>query len=141
MKVALSRLIDALPGLIWTALPDGRAEFVNQRWRDYTGLSSEQAAGHGWLAAIHPEDVNLVLNSWRGFLDSERAGEVEARLRRHDGQYRRFLFRAAPIAESGRIGVASISTSKSACRLRNMQAQPARPSLDKPTALSWMLSG
>lgn len=104
MKIALGQLIDSLPGLVWTALADGRAEFVNQRWCDYTGLSAAQASGHGWLTAIHPEDADLVLESWRSQLDAGRSGEVEARLRRHDGRYRRFLFRASPITDdSGRI--------------------------------------
>jgi len=46
MLFELSHLIDALPGLAWTALPDGRAEFINRRWLDYTGLTAEQAADH-----------------------------------------------------------------------------------------------
>ena len=39
MELELSRLIDALPGLVWIALPDGRAEFLNGRWCEYTGIS------------------------------------------------------------------------------------------------------
>lgn len=102
MGLELSRLIDALPGLVWTALPDGRAEFLNQRWCEYTGLSLEQAIGYGWQSALHPDDPARTLKSWRSFLESGRPGE--ARLRRHDGEYRRFIMSAAPIAdEAGRI--------------------------------------
>jgi PAS domain S-box-containing protein len=104
MELELSHLIDALPGLVWTALPDGRAELINQRWSEYTGLSLEQATGLGWLAAIHPEDLAQLLEDWRTLLGSEKAGELEGRLRRHDGEYRRFRFNAAPITDaSGRI--------------------------------------
>ena len=100
----ISPLADALPGLVWTALPDGRAEFLNQRWYQYTGLSPDQAIGFGWQSAIHPEDRALVLERWRSFLESDKPGEVEARLRRYDGEYRRFLFSAAPITDqSGRV--------------------------------------
>ena len=45
MLFELTHLIDALPGLAWTALPDGRAEFLNRRWLDYTGLSAQEALG------------------------------------------------------------------------------------------------
>jgi len=38
MENELSRVVDALPGLVWTALPDGRIDFFNQRWCEYTGL-------------------------------------------------------------------------------------------------------
>ncbi len=104
MALELSHLIDALPGLVWTALPDGRAEFLNQPWCEYTGLSLDQAIGFGWQSAIHPQDVVLVLERWRSFLESGQPGEVQARLRRHDGKYRRFLLSAAPITDkSGRI--------------------------------------
>jgi PAS domain S-box-containing protein len=104
MKLELSELIDSLPGLVWTALPDGRAEFINQRWCEYTGLSPGQAIGFGWHCAIHPNDLDELLERWRSFLESGRRGEAEARLRRHDGEYRRFLFSAAPLTdECGRV--------------------------------------
>ena len=89
MELELSHLIEALPGLVWTAHPDGRAEFLNRRWCEYTGLSVEQASGLGWQSALHPEDVDLVIQYWGSLLKTQRPGEVEARLRRYDGEYRR----------------------------------------------------
>jgi PAS domain S-box-containing protein len=104
MELELSRLIEALPGLVWTALPDGRAEFLNQRWCEYTGLGLDQAVGFGWHSALHPEDRVPVLEYWRSLLESGMPGEVRARLRRYDGVYRRFLFSAAPLTDqSGRV--------------------------------------
>ena len=104
MELELSHLIDALPGLVWTALPDGRAEFLNQRWREYTGMQVDEAVGVGWQAAIHPEDLPALLESWRSLLETGKPGDVEARLRRHDGAYRRFLMSTAPITDaSGRV--------------------------------------
>src|SRR5881392_4106446 len=70
MEDELSRTVDALPGLVWTAFPDGRTEFVNRRWCEYTGLSVEQASGEGWLAAFHPDDRPALLESWRGTIAS-----------------------------------------------------------------------
>jgi PAS domain-containing protein len=35
----LGSVIDAIPGFVWSALPDGEVEFCNQRWLDYTGMS------------------------------------------------------------------------------------------------------
>src|SRR5262245_55733383 len=104
MELELSRLLDALPGLVWIAFLDGRAEFLSQRWLEYTGLSSARAIGLGWHAAIHPHDLAVVLERWRSFRQSGQPGDVEARLRRHDGEFRRFLASAAPIADrSGRL--------------------------------------
>jgi PAS domain S-box-containing protein len=89
-------VIDAIPALAWTARSDGSADFFNERWLEYTGLSAEQAHDWGWTVALHPEDLNRLTDYWRAVLASSEPGEVEARLCRHDGEYRWFLFRATP---------------------------------------------
>jgi PAS domain S-box-containing protein len=94
--LGLSQLIDALPALVWIASADNGAEFLNRRWCEYTGLSLDQLIGDGWQSAIHPNDLALVRERWRGFLESGRPGEIEARLRRHDGRYRWFHLSASP---------------------------------------------
>src|SRR5258708_5787693 len=92
-----SRLIvDAIPTLAWSARSDGFADFFNQRWLDYTSLSAEQARDWGWTVALHSDDLNGLVNYWRSVLASGAPGEIEARLRRSDGVYRWFLFRATP---------------------------------------------
>jgi len=88
--------IDTIPGLVWTALPDGRIDFLNQRWLDYTGLTLGEAIGCGWEAAVCPADLPALLDYWRSLLASGRPGETEARLRRYDGVNRWFLFRGVP---------------------------------------------
>ena len=93
-------LIDALPGLAWTALPDGRAEFLNRSWLDYTGLTAEQAADLGWIEAIHPDDRERVGDYWRSCVISGISADTEARMRRHDGAYRWFRFRASPVRDA-----------------------------------------
>jgi PAS domain-containing protein len=52
-------LIDAIPTLAWWSHPDGTVQFVNRRWRDYTGLSAEEALGSGWKTAIHDDEPGL----------------------------------------------------------------------------------
>ncbi len=100
MHFELTHLIDALPGLGWTALADGRAEFLNQRWLDYTGLSAQQAAGLGWVEAIHPDDRERLIEYWRSCLGTGAPGDAEARMRRFDGAYRWFLFRVNPVRDA-----------------------------------------
>src|SRR5262245_13840883 len=104
MLFELPHLIDAIPGLAWTALPDGRAEFLNRRWLDFTGLTAQQATDLGWLEAIHPDDRERVGDYWRSCVISGTPEDTEARMRRHDGAYRWFLFRANPVRdESGNV--------------------------------------
>ena len=100
MENELSRVVDALPGLVWTARPDGHVDFLNQRWCDYTGLGVDEAYGRGWQTAIHPEDLPDLLERWQSILASGEPSETEARLRRFDGEYRWFLFRTCPLADA-----------------------------------------
>ena len=100
MENELRRVVDALPGLVWTARPDGHIDFLNQRWCEYTGLSVDEAYGRGWLTAIHAEDLPVLLEQWRSILTYGEPGEMEARLRRLDGEYRWFLVRICPLADA-----------------------------------------
>src|SRR5580700_4072370 len=93
-------IVDGIPTLAWSARSDGSADFFNQRWLDYTGLSAAQALDWGWTVALHPEDLNGLVEYWRSVLASGEPGEIEGRLRRFDGVFRWFLFRAIPSFDS-----------------------------------------
>ena len=97
-------VVDTIPTLAWSAGPDGSADFFNQRWLDYTGLSAKQALGSGWEVAIHPDDLPRILETFREALNSVKPYEVEGRFRRFDGAFRWFLFRGSPLRDrSGKV--------------------------------------
>jgi PAS domain S-box-containing protein len=97
-------IINTIPALAWSARQDGSAEFFNQHYLEYVGLSAEQVKDWGWTVAVHPDDLNGLAGSWQSIMASGERGESEARLRRFDGEYRWFLFRANPLCdESGNI--------------------------------------
>jgi choline dehydrogenase-like flavoprotein len=79
-----------------SARPDGSAEFFNRRWLDYAGLCIEEARDWGWTTAGHPDDLSRLTDYWRSILASGSACEIEGHLRRYDGTYRWFFFRATP---------------------------------------------
>jgi PAS domain S-box-containing protein len=95
----LRLIIDTMPALAWSARPDGSADFFNQHYLDFVGLSSDQASEWGWTAAVHPDDLGQLAGRWQAIMASGGRGEAEARLRRHDGAYRWFLFRASPLRD------------------------------------------
>src|SRR6266404_818691 len=100
----LRLVIDTLPALVWSKLPDGSADFLNQRFREYTGLSLEEGLGWGWIKAFHPEDRASSVDEWRAAFAAGKPFEFEARLRRADGEYHWFLLRGAPLRDAeGRI--------------------------------------
>ena len=98
-KDRLRAIIDAVPGFVWQAAPDGRVEFLNQRWCDYTGMSLEESLGIGWTSCIHPDDAGPLGTYWQALLEAGQPGSFEARLRRLDGSYRWFLIRAVPLLD------------------------------------------
>jgi PAS domain S-box-containing protein len=93
-------IVDALPGLAWTALLDGTVDSLNQRWYEYTGLGRDEAPGPVWRAAIHPDELAHVLDRSQSIVASGEPGETEARLRRFDGAFRWFLLRWCPVAHT-----------------------------------------
>jgi PAS domain S-box-containing protein len=100
----LNLIINTIPMLAWSTDPTGSVEFLNKRWLEFTGLSAEQASGFGWSVVVHPDDTKGLLDYWQAALVSGTNVDVEARMRRFDGQYRWFLFRASPLRdESGKI--------------------------------------
>jgi PAS domain S-box-containing protein len=100
----LKLIIDTIPAMAWSARPDGSAEFFNRHYLDFVGLSAEQAGGWGWTAAVHPDDLEGLATTWQGIIAGGKLGKAEARMRRYDGEYRWFLFRANPMRdESGNI--------------------------------------
>src|SRR5713226_297760 len=92
-------MIDAIPAMAWSSLPDGSVEFANRRWHDYTGLSAEELRGGGWKVAAHPDELEAVIGKWQALLASRQPVEIEGRVRRFDGEYRWFLFRAEPLRD------------------------------------------
>ncbi|WP_437290246.1 sensor histidine kinase [Sorangium sp. So ce406] len=93
-------LAEALPQLVWGARSDGACDYVNGRWREYTGLTAEQARDAGPDAVVHPDDAAHVAAAWQAALARGAAFELEVRLRRHDGVHRWFLGRAEPIQDA-----------------------------------------
>jgi PAS domain S-box-containing protein len=104
-EVDLGGIVNALPALVWTTRSDGRSDFVNRYWCDYTGLSPEVALELGWQTAIHPDDLPSFLHSWSVIHQSGGGAEIDGRLRRRDGEYRWFVFRPSFLGGAGGHGL------------------------------------
>ena len=90
-----------IPVLPWSARPDGSAEFFNQRWLEYAGLSTERTLNWGWIVAVHPDDRSRLADYWQSIQATGEPGEIEARPRRFDGECRWFLVRCTSKSKIG----------------------------------------
>jgi PAS domain S-box-containing protein len=104
MEVDHGQVFQALPAMVWTARPDGAADSANQRWSDYIGLSLAEAQSWTWRRSVSSDDLPALLERWRRILDRGKPAELEARIRRFDGQQRRVSFQFSPIRnDAGRV--------------------------------------
>ena len=98
-------LAEALPQFVWIGTPEGRTEFLNRQWYEYTGIPPGSDAADAWSTAVHPEDQERRREAWRRHSVTGEAYKMEYRLRRAaDGCYRWCLSRHQPIHDAaGRI--------------------------------------
>ncbi len=93
-------LAEAIPQLVWTTEPNGECDFFNQNWCEYTGLTLEQSLGSGWLAALHPDDIQNADEVWSNAVKNGTIYNNEYRFKRaSDGSYRWQLARGLPLKD------------------------------------------
>ncbi len=92
-------MVEHAPALVWSAGPDARHDYFNATWLAFTGRSLDQETGDGWLTGVHPDDVTACLARLRQSVERRRPFELEYRLRRHDGVYRRVIDRGMPYTD------------------------------------------
>jgi PAS domain S-box-containing protein len=93
-------LAEAQPDQIWTALPNGELDYVNQRALDYFDTSFGELVESGWTHVTHAEDLGRMLDRWQIALATGDPYENELRLQRAaDGAYRWHLTRAIPMTD------------------------------------------
>ncbi|WP_421439737.1 PAS domain-containing protein [Agrobacterium tumefaciens] len=86
-----------IPGLGWSAYPDGRMRFVNPAALKFIGVTvdemkriREHEPDAWWRLFIHPDDVENSKRIWNHSLKTGEPLLDEQRVRRHDGIYRWF---------------------------------------------------
>jgi len=93
-------LAEAIPQIVWTALPDSGVDYCNRRWYEVTGLSEQQTLGFGWSTGLHPDDRPVALQNWEKVLHTGEPFEMEYRLKNAAGGFRWHLVRATPMRDS-----------------------------------------
>jgi PAS domain S-box-containing protein len=89
-------MVEFNPQTPWIVGPDGKTLEVSPEWVSTTGLTKEESRDHGWLEALHPDDV---VATERAIAASIAAGEpisVEYRVLKRDGGWKWMRSRGAP---------------------------------------------
>jgi PAS domain S-box-containing protein len=89
-------LSETIPHMVWTATPDGKKNFFNKFFFEYTGLSFEELKNNGWHKVIFPEDLERELTLWNHAIKAKEEFKIEKRVRHHNGTYRWHLCHCIP---------------------------------------------
>ncbi|MET0859211.1 MAG: PAS domain-containing protein, partial [Telluria sp.] len=90
-------ITNAMPQMVFSALPDGYHDYFNRQWYEFTGVPEGSSDGSRWAEAFHPEDRKRAWGQWGRSMASGEPYEIEMRVRHRSGQYRWILARALPI--------------------------------------------
>jgi len=90
---------DAIPQIVWTANAEGRIDYLNERFTDYTGLPTKAIYAYRFSQLIHPDDFKSTYISWRKAMQTGEMYNIEYRMRRHDGTFHWFLVQALPLKD------------------------------------------
>lgn len=104
------KIINSAPVAIILTDTNGRCLFVNDYWRDLSGLNLQQSIGSGWQKAVHPDDVGKI-GLW--FYPGEKTNidpATECRLCSTGGGIRWVDLKAAPLYDDSGIMVGFITS-------------------------------
>jgi PAS domain S-box-containing protein len=93
-------LTEALPQLVWSAMPDGACDYFSKQWTQHTGVPETDLLGWRWLNVLHPDDQEPTRRFWTDSVAGRGPYDVEYRVRRLDGVYRWFKTRGLPIRDT-----------------------------------------
>ena len=99
-EARLRILAEAIPQIVWTAIPGEGIDYANQRFYDLTGFTEEQTKGSGWQNALHPDDRPVAMANWEKASETGQSFEMEYRIQDQEGGYHWHLVRAAPMRDS-----------------------------------------
>ncbi|MXQ14495.1 PAS domain-containing protein [Microvirga makkahensis] len=94
-------IAESLPALVWIVDPEVRLTYANERWVKFSGLSPEEALGHSWMQAIHPDDMARMHEELKSVMRDHTPYTTEARYRSHNGVYRWHIIQAEPFYKEG----------------------------------------
>jgi PAS domain S-box-containing protein len=98
--VNIHLLVDSIPAMIHTSMPDGYLDYFNKPWLEYLGVTLDKMAGWNWTSFIHPEDVDGIVAKWRACLATGEIFEYESRVRRANGEYRWMYHCKVPLRDA-----------------------------------------
>ena len=98
-KEQFKMLADFTPQMVWTSTPEGKPDYFNKQWYEFTGFEEGNDL-EKTFSILHPEDIEGTINTWNDSLEMGTPFKIESRLLdKHTGHYRWFILRSTPIRD------------------------------------------
>jgi PAS domain S-box-containing protein len=142
----LNLLTETLPALLWKAEPDGILVYVNRKATEYTGRTFEELQRDGWVALVHPDDLEETRCLWRQLLSGSEGYDQIHRVVGTDGRYRWFHTSVAVVRDEKGKTVAfhavmlDTTAQKSAEIARQQSERQLQRMMDTMPSLLWSSS-
>ncbi len=94
-------LADSLPIIVWTADKNGKIDYYNKRWYEYTGFEGIDSRESATIKILHPDDQPRAMDLWVKSQQNKSTYEIEYQFRDRSTEdaYRWFLGRAIPVKD------------------------------------------
>jgi PAS domain S-box-containing protein len=96
---AFRTMTNSMPQLVWTANPDGRVDYYNDRYKAYPGIERLPDGTFKWGPVLHAQDHEQTVQAWHRAVQTGAIYQIEHRVKSLDGSYRWHLSRAAPVRD------------------------------------------
>ena len=93
-------MAESMPQQIFTADRQGKVDYRNRQWTDFSGFPFEPEDDLGWAQLMHPDDLEESIEQWRQSIDTGEPFHAQHRLRRADGAYCWHLSRALAMRDA-----------------------------------------
>ena len=100
-ETRFQNMADAAPVLIWIADSNLQCTYFNRNVLEFTGLSTEDLSGDGWLKAVHEDDRESCIAGYTPAYEKREPFVIEYRLRAANGEYRWVYDTGTPQFSSG----------------------------------------
>jgi PAS domain S-box-containing protein len=136
----LELVMDAMPALVAVGSSEAAGDvYCNQRFADYTGISSANLRGEGFQSVLHPDDRLWYASEWQKAVGEGQPVTREVRLRDRSGAYRLFLQHLFPMRDvSGRTQWCTTSIDIEDRKLADETLRHAREDLARVTRVTTM---
>jgi PAS domain S-box-containing protein len=114
---------ESIPDIVWSTDAEGRHDYFNRRWHEFTGIDPNDIEPETWTALVHPADERRVMETWTACLKTGNPYSIDYRFRHHDGKYRWLRVQAKPLRNAQDVIVRWYGTSTDIDDAKRLEAE------------------